>query len=199
MVLVRKEQQFWSCIRHVSFTLNWCIRCNTGVLVGIWWHHGPERKDCSWEEEADWSLQVHTLHFTLEYAGKKWNSNDPCLCHMNFFGTCDILWDSDSQQAVQYGKQIPVGCDFYAIQTSPEAHPAFCTLGIRLFLGVKQPEQGANHLFPSASLWIVWSHTSISPVCLHKHFIGWTIPLWNTLLSLGSHTAFISRSFLLLS
>jgi hypothetical protein len=44
---------------------------------------------------------------------------------------------------------------------------------------------------------IVWSHTSLSPVCLHKHFTGWTIPLWNTLLSLGSHTTFISIFFLL--
>jgi hypothetical protein len=64
------------------------------------------------------------------------------------------------------------GVIFCAIQISPEAHPAFCTLGIRLFRGVKRPEQGTNHLPPSARLRIVWSHTSLSPVCLHKHFTG---------------------------
>ena len=84
-----------------------------------------------------------------------------------------------------------------AIQTSPKAHPAFHTLGIRLFLGLKWLEQDANHLPPSAGLRIMWSHTSVSPLCLHKYFIGWTIPLWNILLSLGSHTAFISRFFFL--
>jgi len=31
---------------------------------------------------------------------------------MNFFVTYDILGDSDSRQAVQYGEQIPVECDF---------------------------------------------------------------------------------------
>ena len=69
----------------ISFIQNWCFRCNTCVPVGIRWHRDPERKDYSWGEEVDWSLQVHTLHFALEYAGKRWNSKDSCLCRMNFF------------------------------------------------------------------------------------------------------------------
>jgi len=36
------------------------------------------------------------------------------------------------------------------IQTSPEAHPASCTIGAETFPVVKQPELGSEHTLPSS-------------------------------------------------
>jgi len=56
---------------------------------------------------------------------------------MNFFGTCDILWDSDSQQAVQYGEQIPVECDFLCHLDQPQSTPSYLYIGYQAFPGNK--------------------------------------------------------------
>jgi hypothetical protein len=53
--------------------------------------------------------------------------------------------------------------------------PSLNILGITLFLALKQLEHGFIHLPSSAGLQIVWSHISVSSVCLHKHVTGLTI------------------------
>jgi hypothetical protein len=48
---------------------------------------------------------------------------------------------------------IPVGSRFFThIQTGPEAHPAFCTMGTKSFPGVKRQGRGADHPPPSIPL-----------------------------------------------
>jgi hypothetical protein len=63
-----------------------------------------------------------------------------------------IIWVRIALQAGQSGDQIPVGVRFSApVQTSPGAHPAIYTMGIKSFPGVKQPRCGINHSPPSST------------------------------------------------
>jgi len=60
------------------------------------------------------------------------------------------------------------------IQTGPEAHPAPCTVDTRSFLAVKQL---TTHPILALSLWMDWSSTSPSPLCLHRHVLYWHLPI----------------------
>jgi hypothetical protein len=58
----------------------------------------------------------------------------------------DLLRDGRS------GDRIPVAARFFApVQTGSGAHPAFCTMGIGSFPGVKRPGRGVDHLHPTSS------------------------------------------------
>jgi hypothetical protein len=49
-------------------------------------------------------------------------------------------------------KKFPVGARFFAhVQTGPEAHPAYCTMGTGSFPGLKRPGRGTNHPGPSSA------------------------------------------------
>jgi hypothetical protein len=59
---------------------------------------------------------------------------------------------SDWLRAGRSGNRILVGARFFAhVQTGPEAHPAFCTMGTGSFPGVKGPGRGADHPPPSSA------------------------------------------------
>jgi len=63
---------------------------------------------------------------------------------------------------------------FCAVQTHPESHPAFCTLGNGSFLGVRGPEHGSDHPPPSSGRLLMGrSYTSTFPMGLHKHVMEW--------------------------
>jgi len=63
---------------------------------------------------------LYILHSNMEVRGGFFK--DSCLYHMNFFGTCDTLWYSESLQARQYCEQILVGCDFLCYPDQPLRH-----------------------------------------------------------------------------
>jgi hypothetical protein len=65
------------------------------------------------------------------------------------------MWYSNSLRAVHSGVRTPVGARFAAsFETSPGAHPAFCTMStVSFFPGVKRPEGGVDHPpLPSAEV-----------------------------------------------
>ena len=64
--------------------------------------------------------------------------------------------DSVVGRATRYGLDGP-GVEPRWCQTSPEDHPASCTVGTGYFLGVKRPKRGADHSPPSSvGLRISW-------------------------------------------
>jgi hypothetical protein len=66
-------------------------------------------------------------------------------------------WDSSVSIVTGYGLDSPGieswwGVRFFAhIQTSPGAHPAYCTVGTGSFPGVKRPGLGADNPPPSSA------------------------------------------------
>ena len=86
--------------------------------------------------------------FSLVYTSRRIRS---ACCHLG--GR-----DSSVGIAIRYGldglgieSRRGGGAKFSApVQTSPEAHPASCTMGTGSFPGVKRPGRGADHLPPSS-------------------------------------------------
>jgi hypothetical protein len=70
------------------------------------------------------------------------------LCYLLMMGAGYLSRYSDWLRAGRSGDRIPVGARFFVhVQTGPEAHPAFCTMGIR----VNRPGRGADHPPPSSA------------------------------------------------
>jgi hypothetical protein len=77
---------------------------------------------------------------------RKFNLYRICTYVLMSLGPGELSQCSDWLQAGQSGDRIPVGTRFIAhVQTGPGAHPAFCTVGTRSFLGVKWRRCGADH------------------------------------------------------
>jgi hypothetical protein len=75
---------------------------------------------------------VHKLHY--------WNVSlfKLGICSLTFHGPGSSVGIATELRAGWSGDRIPVGARFSApVQTSSGAHPAFCTMGTRSFLGVK--------------------------------------------------------------
>jgi hypothetical protein len=89
--------------------------------------------------------------------------------HLGQYGQySNSLWARQSRNRI-----LVVTRFFCAVQTSPKAHPASCTMGNGSFLGAKRSKHGADHPLPSsARLSMGWSHTSVFPLCFHRHVMG---------------------------
>ena len=89
-------------------------------------------------------------------------------------------WYSNALQAGQSGDQNPAGARMSPlVQTGPEAHPAPYTIRTGVPpTEIKRPERGATY-FLSAGWYSGWSQPCISPRRLHKHIMGWHLPLLN--------------------
>lgn len=79
------------------------------------------------------------------------------------------------------GFELQWGQDFSGpIQTSPEAHPASCTVSTRS-LTWEQSNWGmvlTTHPLLVQRLRMDWSYTSPSPLCLHRYGMGCPLPLY---------------------
>jgi hypothetical protein len=92
-------------------------------------------------------LAIHT-HTHNECCVHLGSSVPDCISH--YGRSWRYSWYSSLLQAGLTKNQIPVEGRFSVpVQTVPDTHPAYYTLGTRSFLGVKQPERGADHASPS--------------------------------------------------
>ena len=99
-------------------------------------------------------LGVHRIKFqNFLIAGYNWFSkcssrslNNVCILCTCMYIAGYVSRYSDSLRARRSEDRIPVGARFPAlVQTSPGAHPTFCTMGTGSFPGAKRPGRGVHH------------------------------------------------------
>ena len=133
-------------------------------------------------------LTTYHLHVPIVKKSGGLNLLEPCGPVQACNGTALPLLVQQHQSSVvgvttlcsmdSLGVKSWLGLKFLYCPDQPWGPRHFCITGTGLFLRVKWPEGGADHLsHANARFWMCWSCTATTSLCLHRHVVQWPLPL----------------------